>query len=1358
MANIKTYSIQINGIQESVKAVDALSASLDNLEKKIKSLENKTVNIGSKVSGGDSKSSSTGALSEEAKLEKQIVQLEEKRIAHSKEIYQNYLAAKDVLKEIDNDQKSIAATERLQAKTYSNTIAGMKQELADIKSAMQNVDLSDTDQIEKMAQRENQLNETLKQIDESYGQFGRNVGNYASAFGKYKVEIGGVVREFDSAKQAAKKLGDELLNLPKGAKGAEELRAVVQQIKSEIQDLGKSSTIMDNLLDTMEGFMAVANAGQGLRALFGVNEAEMQRTIKNLLALQNALKGIETINKQINTREGVGKWIAPFTTGVDKATAKLLAFNTALLGTGNAAKATAVGINAFGKALKFALSAGILIAIDLVIDGLMKLVDEFKKVDDATERTKEVQEAAGKAYAEATVKLSQYTSKVENFTGTKKEEKKIVEELNKELGGTLGTYKSLAEWKEVLKKKTDAYIQSMILEAKQQAVLNQLVAAYQVLWEKRRNMSSDLSWWEQVKDFVMGAGYSKKQRRGDIKETTDWIADLEKQLEAGAKEIAKIQEEYKIGDFAPQIEKNGKKSVDAAKKVQEDITAIQLRAMDDGLNKQLMQLEEEKRQTINKIKENGYRVSEQVKKVEEAYAQIRLNTIQQYLDKLNNVVEESAKKIANVRFQIDTKDIELNINEIEEKINEMTDDVVPINNTLTTKLEYDEKIGNNRQKTALAGKYLAFANEYQVKKYEADSKKNVEEYYRWLDKTVERCNDEYKKRWTKENPITGEKEIDYKEIENFLEEHFKKELDIVRAYGYQSNASLSSSFEYRLKAVRAYDAEYISEINKALDEEMEEKKKAADLEKKQALANNKTQYDETVKSFRERKQEIEKGLAAIAKVTTDAGKEMTDKEKEKYDKLKENLETTNKQIEETQKQYAEKVNQIAKEHGQKLTEIERQTTEKRQQNQQRYYDKQLSNYRDFISKINSEAAKQPVTDKAGFGLVNIVQTKRNYKEILSAATTTLENIKKDRDKLNEDFRNGLIKPENYNATLNQLNDLENETKQTSQTVTNNLKNVNATFVQSLQMYLQAALESFNTIMGAIWDAQEVAFDKEQEEIDKDNERLQNALDEKKDLISKYKSEIDSIEDELANSRGDRRQHLIDQLNAEMAAEREAAKQKKKIEEDQQRQQKKQDDLDLKRKKAEYHRNLTQAIVNGAMAVTMAAINSWPIPAIPMMALAGATTAAQIAIMASNKPYAKGGQLDGGVAQGPRHRDGGIPVLGGRASIEGGEFITNRLSTEKNIDLLEFINSKKKKVDVSDLIDFYSSGNVKKNISGIRTKFEDGGYVQPLPNIDVFDDRLIQSFEAYSNRPVVVSVVDINNKQADVKRVQTLAGL
>ena len=160
----------------------------------------------------------------------------------------------------------------------------------------------------------------------------------------------------------------------------------------------------------------------------------------------------------------------------------------------------------------------------------------------------------------------------------------------------------------------------------------------------------------------------------------------------------------------------------------------------------------------------------------------------------------------------------------------------------------------------------------------------------------------------------------------------------------------------------------------------------------------------------------------------------------------------------------------------------------------------------------------------------------------------------------------------------------------------------------------------------------------------------------------------------------------------------------------------------------------------------------------MSILAASTPAAPLAIMASNKPYAKGGQLDGGVAVGNRHRDGGIKVLGGRAEIEGGEFITNRLTTEKNLDLLEFVNSKKKRIDVNDMLEFYSSGSVKKNIAKVKTKFEDGGYVPTLPNALDIRDQLQNVIINQDNRPVYVAVTDILNKADDVRNVQVLAGL
>ena len=257
MANgVKTYQIKINGVTESIDAVKSLNEQLKSLEDRIKALESKSIGVKATSStGGGSKSSSTGSLSEEEKLERQINQLEEKRVAYSKEIYQNYLAAKDVLSETVKDQKSIAATERLQANAYSNTIQGMKQELADIKSAMQTVDLGDTDQLDKMVQRAKQLTDELKKIEESYGQFGRNVGNYSSAFDgldKVRITIGDTTREFGSAREAIKTLNNELktmaLNGQQDTEAFKALQQKVMELESAVNDAKKPMDKFKNWL------------------------------------------------------------------------------------------------------------------------------------------------------------------------------------------------------------------------------------------------------------------------------------------------------------------------------------------------------------------------------------------------------------------------------------------------------------------------------------------------------------------------------------------------------------------------------------------------------------------------------------------------------------------------------------------------------------------------------------------------------------------------------------------------------------------------------------------------------------------------------------------------------------------------------------------------------------------------------------------------------------------------------------------------------------------------------------------------------------------------------------------------------
>lgn len=94
--------------------------------------------------------------------------------------------------------------------------------------------------------------------------------------------------------------------------------------------------------------------------------------------------------------------------------------------------------------------------------------------------------------------------------------------------------------------------------------------------------------------------------------------------------------------------------------------------------------------------------------------------------------------------------------------------------------------------------------------------------------------------------------------------------------------------------------------------------------------------------------------------------------------------------------------------------------------------------------------------------------------------------------------------------------------------------------------------------------------------------------------------------------------------------------------------------------------ITQAIINGALAIGAAAAQSpWPIVAPIMMALAAASTGAQIAVIKSQK-FAKGGIL-----KGPSHANGGIKTPFGE--MEGGESVINKKSTSMYGDLLSAIN-------------------------------------------------------------------------------------
>lgn len=1334
--NKKIYTIQINGIEQSIKQVDALKAILDALDARIKELESRNISIDAKNVNETSASSSNGgdntsALREEDTLLKQIQKTEEKIAEVRRDEYQELLNQKEILKETKNESASRFAEDSLALKEYSNTMAGVKEHLADLKKAMQFKDL-DSDEFKKMAAEANELNSKLKEAEESYGQFGRNVGNYANGVAeglqKITIDVGGATREFSNAREASRELGMELktmaANGQQGTKEFKELQKAVAKLNSDMKDATVSSQAMDNLLDTMQSFAAIGQVTQGFSALFGFDNDEIERSIQKLVALQNAMQGIEKIQQQINSQEGIGGWLAKGNSMIDSFVEKLVGAKKAqeeLNAADKAGKVASEGLAAAEtaqaaatstatvatKALSLALKT---IGIGLIISAVATLItywkDIYKWFTDTVPALKNLGTWFGKIRAMAVgVGSAIVNYMVQPLATLVKVIKAVIQgnfsDIPKIIGeGVKKTFNVVENYQKGYNKETE----------RQQQVHNKKML-------KEQEEANE----EWIKNEEAKNGKSLKLTKEYVEKQMDIINKQLANEDVGSdkyKELIKKRNELQRTLWSAEREereKNNKKNADANKKALEEekkqieearnaINSLTMRLMDEGLNKKLMQLDEEKRQTLAKLKQN----SQSYLEVEKMYEQLRLKEVKDFLKDMSKAVDESRKKIEQQSFSVDISSIKAQINEIDQLLNKQKYDA-PVVKTLVSNDDYiklTQGISKERLKEA----------------------KEIYDHYR-----------------------------EYSELEQAnIEVQYKRELDIIRSYGLLEEGTLQESFTKRLRDQRKYQTESFENLRASLVDRRELLRTEATKEYENSSANTYNSYSAQTEDLTKQAIKIKDAMLAISKSYNGDLSKMTKEDKKSYDELQDNFTETLAQMQTLYANYEIERVTLKKNYDQKLVDIDIETAEKMSANQEQYFNTQISNYREFNSKLSKEISKQPIYDKAGFGIINLKETKKNYKEIQKAAEESLGNIKLDKQVLSVSFNKGLISPEAYNAVLTQLNDLEQSTKDNLKSVQENLKNLGTDFWGSINQWLQQVGQTMNTILSSLSEIQSNKYDemisKQEEYIDE----YSDLLDKQKDKTQEYADAVKNIEDELSTARGDRRQQLIDQLNAEMAAQRASLEQEKKIEKEKEKAEEKKKKLEHDQAVAKKKMQLAQAAINMAMAISMAGVNSWPIPAIPMMALAAAAGAAQIAAIASQNIPSYG---SGGVIQGKSHAQGGVKVLGGQAEVEGGEYITNKVTTAKNVDLLEYINSKRKRINIDDLIEFYGGNSpVKKNIQTVRTKFADGGVVPTLRTDINLSDRLLTAFEDYSNRPTVVSVVDIIDRTQTVNEVKTMAGL
>lgn len=417
---------------------------------------------------------------------------------------------------------------------------------------------------------------------------------------------------------------------------------------------------IQGLISGISGVAGAFSVAQGTMSLFAGENEDLQKIMVKVQSLMAITIGLQQIQQTLNkdsaftlvTLNGLKEWwnnLMAVGIGEQTAETAATAANTAAQGANTAATiadtaaqaannaatnagTAATGANTAGQIINTkAAKAGtianiglagafrmvgaaiksipvfgwILAAIGALIGVISHFIGKSKEADKEFEEQQEILKAGREAYAKASMEISSYQTKLEKFNGTKEQEKQLVKELNSKYGEHMGYYKTLAEWKSVLKQKGQKYCEMLLLEAQAQAVLNKYTESYINLLEVQDKVKKgDFDKW------YRGKRGDARARQKAIKEAQDETDKWEAQYKDLQNRVQQIKDDNDLNfhidpsakgkTFDPKkAALDQKKAVEewknAVKKylkdVQNEIADYTLDAMAEGQAKELNQIE-----------------------------------------------------------------------------------------------------------------------------------------------------------------------------------------------------------------------------------------------------------------------------------------------------------------------------------------------------------------------------------------------------------------------------------------------------------------------------------------------------------------------------------------------------------------------------------------------------------------------------------------------------------------------------------------------------------------------------------------------------------------------------------------------
>jgi len=324
------------------------------------------------------------------------------------------------------------------------------------------------------------------------------------------------------------------------------------------------------------------------------------------------------------------------------------------------------------------------------------------------------------------------------------------------------------------------------------------------------------------------------------------------------------------------------------------------------------------------------------------------------------------------------------------------------------------------------------------------------------------------------------------------------------------------------------------------------------------------------------------------------------------------------------------------------------------------------------------------------------------------------------------------------------------------------KEQNSSLVQ-WQQYMQSFQKGVNDVKEKVtllttsatgmFKAMTDEIDQEIKDID-DKSRVneKERLDEKE----KARKTNEDIDNKILEAKNQNNLELVASLEKSKLDEKDIDtkynREKDKLESEKKKKEQEKRKIEKIQRKVDLVNQIVTATGNVAEGVTKALNWGWPLGPI-FAAMVGAMGAVQIGIM--TKQLAK--FEDGGLLNGKRHSQGGMRIEGTNIEVEGGEYVVNRESTNKNLGLVRYINSQRRELKPTDLNSFFSKASQGYE-PPFRKQFESGGQVPIIERpVSIDNDALVAAIKSIKIEPKV-AVTDILRVQDEMTHVDGWSGI